>query len=280
LQIIGGPASQMLASRIARELNVNVSLCEFTKFPDGELYTRIVDDIAEEVTIIQSIVKDSDLINLLQLIDSCESSKRINVVIPYMGYSRQDKKFKHGEPISSRAIANTINADCVFTVNIHEKSTLDYFSCKAIDIDASSLIGDKIVSLDLEKPLLIAPDEGALELAKKVSEYIDVEFDYLEKTRISGDKVTIKTKKIDVTGRDIILIDDMISTGGTMAESIRILSEQRANDVYLMCIHPVLAKNAVLRLFNAGVKDIFATDSIETAQSSISLSPILSNYIL
>ena len=279
MKIIGGPASQLLASRVARNLGKNPSLCDFNRFPDGEVYTRIQDEPLEDVTIIQSTTTDSDLVYLLQMIDACEDASRINVVIPYMGYARQDKKFKTGEPISARAVAKTINADTIFTVNIHEKNILDYFNAPAFDLDATKFIGSHLRSLELENPLIVAPDVSAVPLAQSAASDLGMECDHLEKTRLSGDTVSIKTKNMDVTDRNVVLIDDMIATGGTMAESIKLLKDQGAKDVYLACIHPVLTRNAVLRLFNAGVRDIFATDTIEKAQSCVSAAPLIADAI-
>jgi len=280
LKIVGGPASQLLASRTARALGTEPVLCEFNRFPDGELYLRIADEIKNEsVTLIQSTPTDSDLVSLLQLIDACNEAKELNVVIPYMGYSRQDKRFKPGEPISARAVARCINADRVFTVNIHEKSVLGYFPCHAKNLDAAKLLGEYIAGFGLENPILVAPDEGAEGLVKKVSSGLGFDYDHLQKTRLSGDTVTIKTKNIDVTGRHVVLVDDMIATGGTMTESIKMLKDQGAVDVYLACVHPVLARNAVLRLFNAGVKDIIATDTLEKAESILSVAPLIADAL-
>lgn len=280
MKIVGGPASQLLASRTARALGTEPVLCEFNRFPDGELYLRIADEIKNEsVTLIQSTPTDSDLVSLLQLIDACNEAKELNVVIPYMGYSRQDKRFKPGEPISARAVARCINADRVFTVNIHEKSVLGYFPCPAKNLDAAKLLGEYIAGFGLKNPILVAPDEGAEGLVKKVSSGLGFDYDHLQKTRLSGDTVTIKTKNIDVTGRHVVLVDDMIATGGTMTESIKMLKDQGAVDVYLACVHPVLARNAVLRLFNAGVKDIIATDTLEKAESILSVAPLIADAL-
>ena len=280
MKIVGGPASQLLASRTARALGTEPVLCEFNRFPDGELYLRIADEIKNEsVILIQSTPTDSDLVSLLQLIDACNEAKELNVVIPYMGYSRQDKRFKPREPISARAVARCINADRVFTVNIHEKSVLGYFPCPAKNLDAAKLLGEYIAGFVLGNPILVAPDEGAEGLVKKVSSGLGFDYDHLQKTRLSGDTVTIKTKNIDVTGRHVVLVDDMIATGGTMTESIKMLKDQGAVDVYLACVHPVLARNAVLRLFNAGVKDIIATDTLEKAESTLSVAPLIADAL-
>lgn len=280
MKIVGGPASQLLASRTARALGTEPVLCEFNRFPDGELYLRIADEIKNEsVTLIQSTPTDSDLVSLLQLIDACNEAKEINVVIPYMGYARQDKRFKPGEPISARAVARCISADRIFTINIHAKSVLEHFSGSAKNLDAAKLLGDYIAGFGLENPILIAPDEGAEGLVKRVSSGLGYEYDHLQKTRLSGDTVIIKTKNLDVTGRHVVLVDDMIATGGTMTESIKMLKAQGAVDVYLACVHPVLARNATLRLFNAGVKDIIATDTLEKAESKLSVAPLIADAL-
>ncbi|MDR7665233.1 ribose-phosphate diphosphokinase [Methanosarcina sp. Z-7115] len=280
MKIVGGPASQLLASRTARALGTEPVLCEFNRFPDGELYLRIAEEIENEsVTLIQSTPTDSDFVSLLQLIDACEGARELNVVIPYMGYSRQDKKFKPGEPISARTVARCINADRIFTINIHEKTVLEHFPGSAYNLDAAKLLGEHIAGFGLESPILVAPDSGAEGLVKNVSSGLGFDYDHLQKTRLSGDTVVIKTKNVDVTGRSVVLVDDMIATGGTMAESIRMLRNQGAVGVYLVCVHPVLARNAALRLFNAGVKDIIGTDTLEKAESRLSVAPLIADAL-
>jgi ribose-phosphate pyrophosphokinase len=156
---------------------------------------------------------------------------------------------------------------------------LDYFNADTFDLNASQQIAYYIRSLSLTNPLIVSPDEGAIDLAERTAREIGIDFDYLEKIRHSGDSVTIKTKNVDVKDRDIVILDDMIATGGTMAESIKLLKSQGAKDVYLACVHPVLARNAVMRLFNAGVKDIIATDTIEKSQSCVSVAPLIAEAI-
>lgn len=279
MNIIGGPASQLLAGRVSGLLKSNLLISEFKKFPDGELYTRILDDIGSVVTIIQSTVNDSDLIALLQLIDACSAASRVNVVIPYMGYARQDKQFKKGEPISARVVARTIKADNVYTINIHDPSILEYFDAKAVNLDATPLIGKYIKNMEFNDPLIIAPDDGAINIAKSASLELGIDYDYLEKTRLTGETVSIHQKDIDVKGRDIIIIDDIISTGGTMAETISLLRKQGAHEVFAACVHPVLTNNAILKLFKAGVKGIIATDTIDKGVSVVSAAPVIASVI-
>ncbi len=280
MNIIGGPASQLLAGRVAEELDSNLLVGEFKRFPDGELYTRLLGDFAgDNVTIIQSTVTDSDFVSLLQLMDACEDASRINVVIPYMGYARQDKIFKQGEPISARAVARAIKADNVYTINIHAESILGYFDAKSVNLDAAPVIGNYVKNMELKDPFIIAPDDGAIGLARSASENLGLEYEFLEKTRLSGDTVMLKSKNMAVKGRDVIIIDDIISTGGTMAETISLLRNQGAHEVFVACVHPVLSSNAVLKLFKAGVKGIIATDTIEKGVSVVSVAPVIAEAI-
>jgi ribose-phosphate pyrophosphokinase len=280
LDIVGGPASQLLAGRVSEILKNNLLVCEFKKFPDGELYTRLLDKLTgDNVTIIQSTVTDSDFVSLLQLIDACRDVSKINVVIPYMGYARQDKQFKPGEPVSARAIAKAIKADTVYTINIHDESILEHFDAKAVNLDATPVIGKYIKNLELKDPLIISPDDGAIGLAQNASKDLGIDYDFLEKTRLSGETVSIKPKNLAVKGRDVIILDDIISTGGTMAETITLLRSQGAHDVYTACVHPVLSNNAVLKLFKAGVKAIIATDTIDKGVSVVSAAPVIAEAI-
>ena len=132
----------------------------------------------EKVTLIQSTPTDSDLVALLQLIDACEGAAEINVVVPYMGYARQDKKFKPGEPISARAIARCINADRVFTVNIHERSVLEHFPCPAVNLDAASLVGEYIAGSGLENPRITSYNVCYTKLLRNYIPYPEIQRKY------------------------------------------------------------------------------------------------------
>ncbi len=284
MKIIGGMSAQVLAARIAKELGCKASLCEFKKFPDGELYTRVVDDIKdEEVTIVQSIIADSDLVCLLQLIDAVEEASETKVVIPYLGYARQDKRFKPGEPISARAIARSISfagiVDKIYVVNVHNKAVVEYFDVDTKELDASSLIGDCIAKKEITHPVIIGPDEGAKELAKAVAAPHGFDYDVLEKRRISGDEVRINPKEVSVEGKNIVIVDDIISTGGTIAEAASMLKARGVNEIYVACIHGLFVQNAALRILNAGVEEIIATDTIESVFSAISAAKMVAEEL-
>ena len=131
----------------------------------------------------------------------------------------------------------------------------------------------------LDSPVIIAPDKGAIDLVRSVAEYLGVDFDYIEKTRHSGDNVTIKTKELDVSGKDVVILDDIISTGGTIVKTSDLLRENGADRVFVACIHPVLARNAATRIFSAGVEGIMATDTLDRSVSGISVAQLIADAI-
>lgn len=276
--IVGGPASQLLASRVAGVLGEELALCVYSSFPDGEAYAQVLSS-NDEVMIIQSTPTDRDLVYLLQLLDIFRE-KKVDIVIPYFGYARQDKQFKEGEPLTARAIAGAIDATLhedsrIFTVNIHAKSVLSHFDHSAQDLDATFVLAKEVERLGLDDPVIISPDKGALDMAKTAASSLGAEFDYLEKTRHSGSEVSIAPKEIDASGRDLVILDDMISTGGTMAEAISVLRKRGAERVYLAAVHPVLTGNALLKLFRAGVEAVLATDTLERAVSCVSVAGLI-----
>ena len=280
MRIVAGPASQLLATRTAALLGCDIDLTDYKEFPDGEVYCRVTGEVAgNDIVIIQSTPTAKDYVYLLQLIDACDEAKSLKVVIPYFGYARQDKRFNPGEPISSRAIARTIKADQVFTINIHDRSVLAHFPCKAEDLNVAPEIGNHIESMKLHNPLVLAPDDGALNLVKSAATLKGLAYDYLEKTRLSGTEVKIAPKNLDVKGRDVVLLDDIVSTGGTIAEAAKLLRVIGAKDVHLSCVHPVLVGNAVIKLYRAGIKSVISTDTLEKATSRISAAPIIATAL-
>ena len=281
--IIGGPSSQLLAGKVAAILGQELALCEYKTFPDGEAYSQVASVLEDDVTIIQSTPKDSDIIYLLQLLDVCRE-KKVTLVIPYFGYARQDKIFKSGEPMTARAIASALNPLLgekarVYTVNIHAQSVLSHFRCKAENLDATPLLAEKVHTFGLNDPVVISPDKGAVAMAKIAAMHLGAECDYLEKTRLSGTEVSMAPKEIDVAGRDVVIFDDMIATGGTMATAIALLCKQGAKRVLLAAVHPVLTGNAVLKLYRSGVEAVIAADTLDKSVSTASVAPLIAEAI-
>jgi ribose-phosphate pyrophosphokinase len=281
--IIGGPSSQLLAGRVAAILGDQLALCEYRTFPDGESYSQVVTEPGDDVAIIQSTLTDRDIVYILQLLDICRD-KKVSLVIPYFGYARQDKIFKPGEPMTARAIASALNSflgdeSKVYTVNIHASSVLSHFNCRAENLDATPLLADKVRSLGLDNPIVISPDKGAMIMAKTAALCLGAECDYLEKTRLSGTEVSMAPKEIDVNGRDVVIFDDMIATGGTVATAISLLRKQGARKVFLAAVHPVLTGNAVLKLYRSGVEAVLATDTIDRGVGTVSVAQLIAEAL-
>jgi ribose-phosphate pyrophosphokinase len=284
--IIGGPSSQLLAGRVAAITNQELAMCDIGAFPDGEAYARIISEMPGVVTIIQSTPTDRDIIYLLQLLDAC-GDREISLVIPYFGYARQDKVFLPGEPLTARAIARVLNPFLgtflgkgrVFMINIHSHSILSHFTCPAQNLDATPLLADEVARLGLEDPVLISPDKGAVAMAQAASHRLGAEYDYLEKTRLSGTEVRMAPKEIDIRGRDVVILDDMIATGGTMATAISMLRQLGAKRVYLAAVHPVLTGSALLKLYRSGVEAMLATDTLDRGISVVSVAPLIAQAL-
>ncbi|WP_202320096.1 ribose-phosphate diphosphokinase [Archaeoglobus neptunius] len=268
MKIIPCPSSPLLARRISETTGTEIADVTFKRFPDGELYVRV--EGCREGVIVGSITTNDDLIAIAFLLDALDDAR---IVVPYMGYARQDRVFKEGEAVSIRVVANILERKAreIVTVNIHSKQAASHFR-KLKDLDAMPVIGKHFSDRDV---LMISPDKGSVERVKVAASHANCDWDYLEKTRIDEATVEIAPKNLDVEGRDVVIVDDIISTGGTVIEAAKKLYELGAKSVSATCVHAVLAGNAALRLFNAGIRDIIATDTIECAFSKISVAGII-----
>jgi ribose-phosphate pyrophosphokinase len=283
--IIGGSASQKLAAKVAWNLEENLSPIETRRFPDGERYIRINGEVPKEVVVIQSTgyPQDENLMELFLLLKNLKSLgvERTRVVIPYFGYGRQERRFKSGEAVSAVIVAELLEAagaSEIYSINLHEKNIKEFFNIPVHEISAMPLIASYI-SQQMDDPMIIGPDKGALGFAIDVSRILKCECDYLEKIRISPEKVETKPKNLDVAGRDVVIIDDIISTGGTIVSASKILRDLGANKVVVGCVHPVLVEDALLKIFAAGVDDVFATDTLKSDVSNISVAPLIAGYL-
>ncbi len=270
MKIVSTEPSQVIASRVAEAMNTSVVYVKFSRFPDGELYL-CANGLEEDMIIVGSVVDNDSLVQLVLLIDACEGLNN-RLVIPYMGYARQDKRFKDGEPVSARAISRLLSRGvhrCI-TVNIHDKKILSYFEIPALDVSLARDIGTYIKEMDLNNPLILAPDDGAAAFARQVAAIGRWDCDHLNKTRISGDDVRMAPRMLSAADRPVVIVDDIISTGGTIATAAAMLREQGASEVFAACVHGVLTGGAFARLKAAGINDVVCSDTIERGCSRYS----------
>lgn len=282
MYIISGTASKTVAGGLSKELDVPLANIISKRFPDKEMYIQIIDDVKDEdVIIVQTTYPDPNIIELFLLQNAVEEAKAktITVVIPYFGYARQDTKFKDGEPISAKALANLISlsADKVITVDPHKEHILDFFSTSAESCSAVPELARYLKEKDVD--MVLAPDKGALQRAKTASEIIGCDFDYMEKTRIDGETIKVKPKNLEADGKNVAIIDDIISTGGTMAKSIKELKKHRAKKVFVSCTHGLFAGEAIKKLTSAGCDKIISTDTILSDYSKVKIAPSIARIL-
>ena len=290
--ILSTSASQSLAASLADELNEPLAQVEYRSFPDGELLASAPGFEDERATIVASTVSSDAHLELLQLQDAAREwgAGEIVTVLPYMGYARQDKPLAPGHaeegptpgyPISARAVARAISTgtDRVLTVNPHEDAVCDFFDVPAEPVDAAGRLAEPLPD-DLADPVFLSPDEGALDIAATVRDaYGDGATDYFEKTRLSDTEVEMRPSDADVSGRDVVVTDDIIATGSTMSEAVSLLQERDVGRVFVTAVHPVLASNARTKLARAGVETVYGTDTVERAASAVSVAPTVADAI-
>ncbi|WP_254532125.1 ribose-phosphate diphosphokinase [Natrinema gelatinilyticum] len=284
--IVSGSASQALAAALARELEEPLAAVEYDRFPDGELLAAVpgvADTRPERAVIVAATVSSDAHLEVLQLQDAVRASgvEEVVTVLPYMGYGRQDEAFEAGHPVSARAVARAISTgtDHVVTVNPHEEAVCEYFDPTATAVDAAGRLAEPLPD-DLEDPVFLSPDAGAIDLAETARDaYGAGEIDYFEKTRYSGTEVEISPRDGTVTGRDVVVVDDIIATGSTMSEAVGVLQDRDVGRVFVTCVHPLLARNAVTKLSRAGVEAIYGTDTIERGVSTVSVAPTLASHL-
>ncbi|MGD0330356.1 MAG: ribose-phosphate diphosphokinase [Nitrososphaeria archaeon] len=289
--LIGGSASDVLSLKVGRELGMAVSKLQAKKFPDGEKYVRIMDNVkGDTVVVIQSMyhVPDEHLFEYFLLVKALKDlgAKRVIGVIPYFAYARQDRRFNPGEAISFQTVTRLIEnvgTDELFTIDTHLHRVNDIskvFNIPAHNLSVVPLLTQYVKqNFTLDKPIVIAPDEEAEQWAKISSEILNCEYDTLEKVRLGPDKVEIKTRLRSVKDRNVVVIDDIISTGGTMVETIKVLQNYGANRVIVMCAHPLLIGDSHARILDAGAEVIIGSDTVPSPVGLVSAAPIIADAI-
>ena len=276
MYVVGGSASPSLSKELAKSLKAKLAKVEIKRFPDDECYVRIDEDLSDEdVFLVQTSWPDKNIVELLLLQDAVKEFdvSSLTTVVPYFGYARQDKQFKPGEPISARALARAIqmNTDEFVTVDVHAPSVIDWFEdITAKNVAAYPQIGRHLKGKGIE--LILSPDEGRADNAKRVADVVNCEADYLVKERLDGETVEMTPKRLGVKGKKVAIVDDIISTGGTIVKAAEQLKKQGAAMIFAVCTHGVFAGNAIPRL-EAVCDEVCTTDTIENPKTCITVAP-------
>ncbi len=260
--------SKLIASSLSGALKARLVEAVYKVFPDGELYVRVPDDLQDPVMVVKTMSppQDSSIVESMLLADALAGIglEDIILVAPYLAYSRQDRRFLRGEPVSVSVVLKAFRASGyrrLITVEMHKPESLKYFEGDAVNVSPYRYMADR-VELP-ESPLILAPDRGALRRAMDLASHLGVDYDYLvkERDRVTGE-VKIKPRDIDARGMDVVIVDDIISTGGTIAEATRELKRIGARRIYVMVAHALMAGGAVEKLRGAGVERVYATNSL------------------
>lgn len=286
MHVIGGTASTALAERVSRELgNAPFGIPFVKRFPDGEIYLRVGGRLeGEDVVLVQSTRTDQDVLELLLLEDAIRQggARRLFVVVPYFGYARQDRRFFPGEPVSSSAMARHVglDADAVVTVDLHSPSTLQAFHKPSFEATGVPAIARLLRELPVD--LLVSPDKGGVERVKRMAQILDKPWMALEKKRIDSEHVELQIPAnvpIALEGKHVVLVDDVISTGGTIVEGAKLLKKQRVGAILAACTHGLFLRDAFERI-KAVTDELYSTDTLGNPAEKASVAPDIAQILV
>ena len=290
--IIPGPASVVLGEAIAKELGFEATLLNHRLFPDGETYIRFPEPIqGKTVVLVQTTAPNPDR-KLMQLLFMARTAKdmgaaKIIAVIPYLAYARQDKRFLEGEALSFDIILGMLESAGVndtVLIDVHNEKAVEALmkrhEMRIHNLTAIYYLAQYMKDNSYQGAYSLSPDLGRSELVEKVSKVMGGGFAFFMKVRdrYTG-KTTMKVKNLDLDGKDVVIFDDIISSGGTMARAIQGLKDQGAGKVAAVCTHALPVPGANEKLKNAGADKIVATDTVESIYETVSVAKLVADFL-
>ena len=279
IKIFTGNSNVALVEKVCDYLSIPLGKAAVGRFPDGEIDVKVEEDVrGSDIFIIQptcSPVNDS-LAELLILIDCFKraSSARITAVLPYYGYARKDRKDEGRVPITAKLVANLITkagADRVLTMDLHAAQIQGFFDIPVDHLLAFPVISDYYREKDLSDFVVVSPDVGGIKIARQYSNHLNMRLAVVDKRRMGPEEIEVGFVIGDVEGRNAIIIDDLIATGGSICQAARVLKEKGAKDIYVGTTHPVLCGAAIEKLSAAPIKEIAVTDTIPLSEEAKSM---------
>ena len=298
--IYGGSTGQVLAAQVANKLGAKLGKLEITKFPDGEKYVRYHDKVENEDVVLihpMGLTPDELFIEYLLICSALKDGKAKSIVtfVPYFAYARQDSRFNPGEPGSFHLVSKIIDdlgIDMIYTIDLHLQRVNDLSELiKNTPTKNLSAVPDIATwiknNAGLNNPIVLGPDEESEQWAKVAAETIGVDYEIMIKTRYSATEVSITTKEgkpLPVNGKDVVIIDDIISSGGTIIEAVKLVKEAGAGKIVVGCTHPVLRgktqfDSALANIYNSGVSIVVGTDSVPSQVSYVSIASVIAKTL-
>ena len=304
MPVLSGSSGRELAIALSEILEMESILIESRKFPDGEGYVRVPSESfgiirSEPVILVSNTFPDSGIMRTILMLEAINDIRKgdlenlknegeqimdnvgpgIFLAVPYYGYARQDKRFSPGETVSARVISEILGRSCdgMVILDLHEPKVLDGSELKIGFVSSMPEIAD-VLEKEVNPDFILSPDKGAIDRASEVAKRGGWEFSYLEKTRIDAHTIEHQAKDLDVNGKVVAIVDDMISTGGTICRASDALRRQGAKAVYAACTHGLFTGGALSKLANH-VDGVYTTDSLRNPRSVVSSAPALARGI-
>jgi ribose-phosphate pyrophosphokinase len=270
LKVITGNSNSDLSEKIADCLGIDLVDATVNRFSDGEIGVEIDESIrGDHVFVIQptSPPVNDNLMELLIMIDALKraSAGEITAVTPYYGYARQDRKAKARDPITAKLIANLLSesgADRVVAIDLHARQIQGFFDIPVDNLLGAPLLTKHFMEKDLEDTIVVAPDIGGVKRARDFSEKLNTSIAIIDKRRPEANVSEVMNIIGDVEDKNIILVDDMIDTAGTITQAAQALKDHGANDVYATCTHPLFSGPAIERIEESPIKELVVTDTL------------------
>ncbi|WP_243292576.1 ribose-phosphate diphosphokinase [Bacillus sp. FJAT-47783] len=295
LKIFALNSNYDLAKQIAEVVGVDLGKCSVTRFSDGEIQINIEESIRGcDVYVIQSTSApvNEHLMELLIMVDALKraSAKRINIVMPYYGYARQDRKARAREPITAKLVANlleTSGATRVITLDLHAPQIQGFFDIPIDHLMGVPILGDYFQGKNFDDIVIVSPDHGGVTRARKLADRLKAPIAIIDKRRPRPNVAEVMNIVGNIEGKTAILIDDIIDTAGTITLAANALVENGAKEVYACCTHPVLSGPAIDRIHNSTIKELVVTNSIALPEEKkiekliqLSVAPLIGEAII
>lgn len=300
MPVLSGASGAGIAEKLAPLLDMEFVSLESRRFPDGEAYVRIppesIESVrSESVVLVSNTFPDSGIMQTILLLGAIRDVRRgdlsslkdewggstedvgpgVFLAIPYYGYARQDKRFSVGESVSAKTVTEVVSSFCdgIAILDLHAPEVLEGMGVPIEFVSSMPEISQKLQD-SVSPDFILSPDKGAISRATEVAGLIGCDFSYLEKTRIDAHTIEHTPKDLDVSGKVVTIVDDMISTGGTICRASDALRRQGATEVHAACTHGLFTGGALSRLANH-VDGVYTTDSLPNPRASVSAAPAL-----